>query len=59
MRDGAMDQMRVEIEDRLDDPRRVSKELQLRLGLKIDVATVAPGTLPRFDGKGKRFVDLR
>jgi phenylacetate-CoA ligase len=58
-RTGAMDQMRVEIEDRLDDPRRVSSELQLRLGLKVEVRAVPPGTLPRFDGKGKRFVDLR
>ena len=32
-----MDQLTVEIEDRLEQPRRVAEELRLRLGLKIDV----------------------
>jgi phenylacetate-CoA ligase len=55
----AMDQISVEIEDRLDRPERVADELQLRLGLKVNVATVPLGSLPRFEGKGKRFVDRR
>jgi len=55
----AMDQLRLEIEDRLEQPRRVAEELYLRLGLKIEVKGVPPGTLPRFEGKGKRFVDER
>jgi len=54
-----MDQLAVEIEDRLDQPRRVADELQLRLGLKVEVRNVPPGTLPRFEGKGARFVDER
>ncbi len=56
---GEMDALRVEIEDRLEDPERVTKEFQLRLGLKVDVETVPLGSLPRFEGKGKRFVDER
>jgi phenylacetate-CoA ligase len=56
---GAMDQMFVEVEDHLAQPARIVEELQLRLGLKVDVNVVPPATLPRFEGKGKRFVDLR
>jgi phenylacetate-CoA ligase len=54
-----MDQISIEIEDRLDRPQRVADELQLRLGLRINVVTVPLGSLPRFEGKGKRFVDRR
>ena len=55
----AMDQLLIEIEDRLDQPQRVANELRLRLGLKIDVQCVPLGSLPRYEGKGKRFVDKR
>jgi len=54
-----MDQLLVEIEDRLDQPARVADELRLRLGLRIDVRCVPLGSLPRFEGKGSRFVDQR
>ncbi len=56
---GEMDQLLVEIEDRLDDPPRVATELQLRLGLKVEVRSVPLGSLPRVEGKGKRFIDER
>ncbi len=56
---GEMDQLLVEIEDHLSDPARVARELELRLGLKVEVRTVTLGSLPRVDGKGKRFVDDR
>lgn len=59
VRSGTLDQLIVEIEDRLNDPQRVAEELRLRLGLKVDVKTVPIGSLPRFEGKGKRFVDNR
>jgi len=55
----AMDQLTVEIEDRLQQPNRVAEELQLRLGLKVEVQCVPLGSLPRFDAKGKRFIDRR
>ena len=58
-RDGEMDGLAVEIEDRLDAPRRVQRELQLRLGLRVDVRNVPRESLPRFEGKGKRFLDER
>lgn len=56
---GAMDELTIEIEDRLQDAARVIRELQIRLGLRVDVQCVAMGTLPRFEGKGKRFIDHR
>jgi hypothetical protein len=56
---GTMDQLVVEIEDRLNDPNRVAQEFQLRLGLKVEVRTTPLGSLPRVEGKGKRFVDER
>ncbi|HEV2972777.1 MAG TPA: AMP-binding protein [Pirellulales bacterium] len=58
-KESQLDQLAVEIEDRLEQPDRVARELQLRLGLSVTVRTVPLGSLPRFEGKGKRFVDSR
>ena len=58
-RQGNLDALSVEIEDRLSDAERVARELQIRLGLKVDVHCVPLGSLPRFEGKGKRFHDQR
>jgi phenylacetate-CoA ligase len=54
-----MDELVIEIEDRLNDPDRVGTELAVRLGLKIEVRAVSLGSLPRGDGKASRFVDKR
>jgi phenylacetate-CoA ligase len=56
---GNMDAIMVEVEDRLQQPARIALELQLRLGLKVDVQSVELGSLPRFEGKGQHFVDER
>ena len=58
-RQGAMDKVTVEIEDLRQEPERVAAELQLQLGLKVDVYCVPIQSLPRFEGKAKRFIDLR
>lgn len=58
-RQNSMDLLSVEVEDRLQQPDRVARELHLRLGLKVDVRCVPLGSLPRFEGKGKRFIDQR
>ncbi len=58
-RQSAMDHLEIEIEDSLEQPRRVAEELQARLGLRIAVRSVPPGQLPRFEAKAQRFVDLR
>ncbi len=56
---GEMDSLKIEIEDRLQKPQRVQKELQLKIGLKVDVQCVPMGSLPRFELKGRRFIDER
>ncbi len=56
---GSLDVLRLEIEDRLGDSGRVANEFKLRLGLKVEVTTVPIGSLPRFEGKGRRLVDHR
>jgi phenylacetate-CoA ligase len=58
-RQGRLDELVVEVEDRLENPERIARELQLRLGLRIDVRCVPLGSLPRFEGKGRRFHDQR
>jgi hypothetical protein len=54
-----LDELVVEVEDHLQQPDRIAEELRLRLGLKIEVRCAAAMSLPRFEGKGRRFVDLR
>jgi phenylacetate-CoA ligase len=55
----SLDELTLEIEDRLAAPDRVARELQIRLGLRVQVITVPTGSLPRFEGKGRRIVDRR
>jgi phenylacetate-coenzyme A ligase PaaK-like adenylate-forming protein len=33
--------------------------MQVRLGLRVEVIAVPAGSLPRFEGKGRRIVDRR
>ena len=58
-REGEMDQLQVELEEPCEIADEVAAELQLRLGLRIDVSTVAADSLPRFEAKAQRFVDQR
>lgn len=58
-KEGAMDRLEIEIEDRLEQPDRIVKALSVRIGLKVKVTCVPIGSLPRFEGKGKRFIDNR
>ena len=58
-RDGQMDQLKIRVEDRLNQPQRIANEIQLRLGLRVEVEVVEAGSLPRFEMKGKRFLDER
>lgn len=55
----SLDELALDVEDHLDDPERVARELRIRLGLRVDVRTVPIGSLPRFEGKGRRFIDGR
>jgi phenylacetate-CoA ligase len=54
-----MDELVIDVEDHLAEPKRIAEELKLRLGLTVKVHSVPPLSLPRFEGKGGRFVDLR
>jgi phenylacetate-CoA ligase len=56
---GAMDELLLEVEDRRDEPQRIADELRARLGLQIRVESVAPMSLPRFEGKARRWIDKR
>lgn len=58
-KEGAMDQLHIEIEDRLEQPERIEQALNVRIGIKFKVECVPLGSLPRFEGKGKRFIDER
>ena len=58
-REGALDRLQVEVEDRQQSPDRIAAELQLRLGLSIEVVSVPVGSLPRSEGKAQRFIDQR
>ena len=58
-KEGNMDAMSIEVEDRANDPDRIAAQLQLGLGLKVVVRSVPENSLPRFDSKGKRVVDRR
>ena len=56
---GAMDQLKIEIEATTDDIDPIRLVLQNKLGFRVDVDLVANQSLPRFEAKGKRFVDNR
>ena len=58
-RDGEMDALAIEVEDQLEQPGRIADALNVRLGLNIEVTCVPLGSLPRFEAKGKRFIDHR
>jgi phenylacetate-CoA ligase len=58
-RRGEMDELCVEVEDRLAQPQRIADEFNLRLGLNVAVRVAPPLSLPRFEGKGVRFIDER
>jgi len=57
--DGNLNSLRVEIEMTQDVTSRVAEQLRTRLGLSVSVDSVPTNTLPRFQGKGKRFFDQR
>ena len=56
---GALDRLEIEIEHPRNDPQDVADALRTQLGLSVDVRCVPPGSLPRFEAKGRRFIDRR
>jgi phenylacetate-CoA ligase len=56
---GHLDSLRIEVEDRMEQPARIAQELLVRLNLKVEVKAVPIGSLPRYELKGRRFQDQR
>ena len=60
---GAMDQLKIEFEcssnASLETISAIKESLPIKIGFRVEVESVAPDSLPRFEAKGKRFVDLR
>ncbi|ADI27025.1 phenylacetate--CoA ligase family protein [Geobacillus sp. C56-T3] len=54
-----MNQVKVQIESEEDVGRRLADRLRERIGIRIDVERVPPGSLPRFSMKAKRIIDER
>ena len=59
-RDGELDEVRVlvEVDGGVDGARRVQEALRASIGIRLEVAPVAPGSLPRFELKARRVVRL-
>ncbi len=58
-RSGELDEVRIEVEAPEDELVRISKRLELVLGLRIAVTRVASDSLPRSEGKSRRWIDQR
>jgi phenylacetate-CoA ligase len=58
-RNGELDEIHLEVEAPEEDLASIRKRLDLVLGLRIAVSRVAPNSLPRSEGKAKRWVDRR
>jgi phenylacetate-CoA ligase len=58
VRDGELDEVRilVEVDGGADGARHVQAALRAGLGIRLEVAAVAPGSLPRFELKARRVV---
>jgi phenylacetate-CoA ligase len=54
-----LDQLLIEVEDAANRPERIAQRCETQLGLRVEVATVPAGTLPRFEAKSARFIDQR
>lgn len=58
-RRGSMDELSVEVEQSQADTTRVAEALRVGLGLRIEVRSVEPGSLPRTEHKSRRLIDRR
>jgi phenylacetate-CoA ligase len=57
---GGMDEIKLEVElEEGSAARRLQDTMRSQLGLRVRVVPVAPGILPRVDGKARRVVDDR
>ncbi|MFM8173127.1 MAG: phenylacetate--CoA ligase family protein [Pirellulaceae bacterium] len=59
VRRGSLDQLEIDVEPGSISPPQIAQILHARLALRVDVREVAEGSLPRSEGKAKRFHDQR
>ena len=58
-RRGQLDELTLEVESDAATAGALTRQLDVGIGLRIEARAVALGTLPRSDGKSKRWIDLR
>jgi phenylacetate-CoA ligase len=63
-RNGAMDELTLECEpapgaDAGDLATRIGRELREHMGIRVEIAVLEPGSIPRSEGKAVRVVDRR
>lgn len=55
----AMDCLKIEVEGEAVDTARISRAIEVGIGLRVELVAVEHGALPRSDGKAQRFIDRR
>ncbi|MBA64069.1 MAG: CoF synthetase [Planctomycetaceae bacterium] len=58
-KDGEMDGLTIEVEDRGENTDRIKEAIEVGLGLRVQVILAESNSLPRFEAKGRRFIDNR
>ncbi len=58
-REGELDQLRIEVEAPTEDLVSIAKRLDVVLGLRIPISQVPCESLPRSEGKSRRWIDTR
>lgn len=58
-RRGELDDLKLEVEADDSTARQVAQQLDIAIGLRVDICALPAGSLPRSDGKARRWVDLR
>jgi phenylacetate-CoA ligase len=54
-----LDELRIEVEAPPTQLAAIRKRMELSLGLRLEITSVPHGTLPRHEGKAKRWIDQR
>ena len=57
--DFALDDLTLEVECSDETAAALTRQFDVGIGLRIEAQAVAVGSLPRSDGKSKRWIDLR
>lgn len=58
-KDGEMDHLKIEVEDRAENTATIKDAIEVGLGLRVQVILAEANSLPRFEAKGQRFIDQR